>query len=69
VKKVQFIPRMWRGPSRHLVVDDETLRKMGTALNRGARSFFGPAGTGKTTMAECLARVLASDDVWIPHAV
>jgi MoxR-like ATPase len=26
-------------------------------------------GTGKTTMAETLSRVLAEDEVWIPYAV
>ena len=53
-----------------LVIDDETLRKFGTALNSGSSVFlWGPAGTGKTTMAETLARVLANDNVWIPYAV
>jgi predicted ATPase with chaperone activity len=54
----------------HLVVDDETLRQFGTALNSGASIFlYGPAGVGKTTMAETLSRVLAEDEVWIPYAV
>jgi predicted ATPase with chaperone activity len=54
----------------HLVVDDETLRQFGTALNSGASIFlYGPAGVGKTTMAETLSRVLAVDEVWIPYAV
>jgi predicted ATPase with chaperone activity len=54
----------------HLVIDDETLRKFGTALNSGSSVFlWGPAGTGKTTMAETLSRVLAQDDVWIPYAI
>jgi energy-coupling factor transporter ATP-binding protein EcfA2 len=52
------------------VIDEETLRKFGTALNSGSSVFlWGPAGVGKTTMAECLSRVLASDEVWIPYAV
>jgi predicted ATPase with chaperone activity len=54
----------------HLVMDSETLRQLGTALNSGSSLFlYGPAGTGKTTIAEVLSRVLAEDDVWIPHAV
>ena len=53
-----------------LVIDDETLRKFGTALNSGSSVFlWGPAGTGKTTMAETLSRVLADDQIWIPYAV
>jgi len=54
----------------HLVIDSDTLRKLGTALNSGSSLFlWGPAGTGKTTMAETLSRVLAEDAVWIPYAV
>ena len=54
----------------HLVIDNETLRKFGTALNSGSSVFlWGPAGTGKTTMAETLCKVLADDPVWIPYAV
>jgi len=54
----------------HLVVDNETLRKFGTALNSGSSMFlWGPAGNGKTTMAEALAKVIATDPVWIPYAV
>jgi MoxR-like ATPase len=54
----------------HLVMDPETLRQLGTALNSGSPVFlYGPAGTGKTTMAETLSRVLAEDHVWIPYAV
>jgi predicted ATPase with chaperone activity len=54
----------------HLVMDAETLRKLGTALNSGSSVFlWGPAGTGKTTMAETLSKVLADDAVWIPYAV
>ena len=53
-----------------LVVDNHTLRQLGTALNSGSSLFlYGPPGTGKTTIAERLSRVLAEDEVWIPHAV
>jgi predicted ATPase with chaperone activity len=54
----------------HLVLDRETLRQLGTALNSGTSLFlYGPPGTGKTTIAEVLTSVLADDDVWIPQAV
>ncbi len=54
----------------HLVIDPDLLRKFGTALNSGSAIFlYGAAGTGKTTVAEVLSRVLAVDSVWIPHAV
>jgi len=55
---------------KDLVIDDETLRKFGTALNSGSSVLlWGPAGTGKTTMAETLSRVLAQDEIWIPYAI
>ncbi len=54
----------------HLVIDDETLRQFGTALNSGSSIFlYGPPGVGKTTMAEVLSNVMAEDEVWIPHAI
>ncbi len=54
----------------HLVLDSNTLRQLGTALNSGASIFlYGPTGTGKTSVAGTLARVVAEDLVWIPYAV
>jgi predicted ATPase with chaperone activity len=53
-----------------MVVDPKILGQIGTALNSGASIFVhGPAGVGKTAMAETMSRVLAEDDVWIPHAI
>jgi len=54
----------------HMVLDNETLTQLGTALNSGGSIFlYGPTGAGKTTIAEALPRVLAQDRVWIPYAV
>jgi predicted ATPase with chaperone activity len=70
VKKVDVHAADVQRAFGHLVIDGETLRKFGTALNSGSSLFiWGPAGTGKTTMAETLSRVLADDEVWIPYAV
>jgi MoxR-like ATPase len=54
----------------HLVMDKKTLWQLGTALNSGSSIFlYGPTGTGKTTIAETLSRVVSQDHVWIPYAV
>ena len=53
-----------------LILDPKVLGQIGTGLNSGAAIFVhGPAGVGKTAIAETMSRVLAEDDVWIPHAV
>lgn len=52
-----------------LVVEDEMLDQLGPAFNSQHSVFFyGPAGTGKTSLAERLAR-LYTDWVIIPHAI
>lgn len=53
-----------------LVLDEKTLYQLGTAINSGSSIFlYGPTGTGKTTIAETLARAFAEQHVWIPYAV
>ena len=70
VRDVDVRPQNVESAFAHLVVDPERLRQFGTALNSGSAIFlYGPAGTGKTTFAETLSRVLSKDDVWIPYAV
>ena len=70
VKKVAVRPDDVNRAFAHLVVDQSTLDKFGTALNSGSSIFlYGPAGVGKTTMAESLSRVLAEDKVWLPYGV
>jgi predicted ATPase with chaperone activity len=70
VQKVEVHPADVRRAFKHLVIDEATLDQFGAALNSGSSVFlYGPAGTGKTTMAEVLSRVLAEDEVWIPYAI
>jgi predicted ATPase with chaperone activity len=70
VQKVEVRPADVRRAFSHLVLDDPTLDQFGAALNSGSSIFlYGPAGGGKTTVAEALSRVLSEDDVWIPHAI
>jgi predicted ATPase with chaperone activity len=54
---------------QHLVITEETLNQLGTAVVSGrCIILYGPAGTGKTAIAETLPSIYA-DQVWIPHAV
>jgi predicted ATPase with chaperone activity len=54
---------------QHLVLTDDTLNQLGTAMVSGRSIFLhGPAGTGKTAIAETLPRIY-EDQVWIPYAV
>jgi predicted ATPase with chaperone activity len=70
VRNVEVHPPAMRSAFAHLMLDDQTLTQLGTALNSGGSIFlYGPTGAGKTTIAEALPRVLADDRVWIPYAV
>ena len=70
VTQVEVHPKDVARAFSKLVIDDRTLYQLGTALNSGAAIFLhGPAGTGKTTIAETLSHVLSQDDVWMPYAV
>jgi predicted ATPase with chaperone activity len=70
VQKVEVRPADVKRAFAHLVVDEKMLWQFGTALNSGCAIFlYGPAGVGKTTIAETLSRVIAEDAVWIPYAI
>jgi predicted ATPase with chaperone activity len=70
VKDVVVHPADVERAFAHLVIDNKTLWQFGTALNSGSPIFlYGPAGTGKTSVAETLSRVISETDVWLPHAV
>ena len=52
-----------------LVLDQEILRRLGTALVSGTSVFlYGPSGTGKTSIATSFPAVY-DDSVWVPHAI
>ena len=70
VRSLEVHPAAVQRAFEHLVIDDQTLTRLGTALNSGGSIFlYGPTGSGKTTIAEALPRVLADDAIWVPHAV
>ena len=70
VRNVEVHPPEVERAFAHMVIDAEKLRQFGTALNSGSAIFlYGPAGVGKTAIAEILSSVLAEDAVWIPYAI
>jgi len=70
VKNVVVHPADVERAFAHLVIDKKTLWQFGTALNSGSAIFlYGPAGVGKTTIAETLSLVVSEDLVWLPYAV
>jgi len=70
VRNVAVGPNEVERAFRHLVIDSRQMRAFGTALNSGSSIFlYGPPGSGKTTIAATLSRVLADNEIWIPYAV
>lgn len=59
-----------RAAFNDLVLDEFTIAQLGTAAISGRAVFlYGPSGTGKTSVAQRLARLQAKDPVYIPYAV
>lgn len=69
-RPVAAITRESLGPAfGDLVVAPETLAQIGTAVvSQGAIFLYGPAGTGKTSIAERMIRLFA-DSILVPHAI
>jgi predicted ATPase with chaperone activity len=69
VKNVEVHPADVERAFAHLVLGKETLAQIGTSIVSGRSIFFyGPAGTGKTAVAETLPRIYR-DEVRLPYAV
>jgi predicted ATPase with chaperone activity len=53
----------------HLILSEKLLRRLGPAISAGKAMFiYGPAGNGKTTIAETIGKTLPGY-VYIPHSI
>jgi predicted ATPase with chaperone activity len=69
-KKMKVTPRMMKKALAELVMEDEVFDKIGPAVNSGKSIFlYGPPGNGKTTIAECIGRMVLLGDMYIPYSV
>jgi predicted ATPase with chaperone activity len=70
VRGLDLRPEQLAAAFEHLVLDPQTLAQLGTAFISGKALFlFGPPGSGKTTVAEHLARLFEGDIIRVPYAV
>jgi predicted ATPase with chaperone activity len=70
LRDLEVTPDKLQHAFEELVLDRQTLNQLGTAVVSGRALFlYGPTGTGKTTIAETLARLFDHDPIWLPYAV
>lgn len=70
VLHIRVTPESLTRTFEDVVLKQETLHQLGTAVVSGRALFlYGPTGTGKSFVAETLARLFESDPVWVPYAV
>ncbi len=69
IRNAEVHPPQVQKAFSHLVLPEEILNQLGTAVVSGrCIILYGPAGTGKTAMAESIPKIYG-DHVWIPYAV
>jgi pilus assembly protein CpaF len=70
VRDIQITPDDLKRAFEELVLDTKTLNQLGTAVVSGQALFlYGPSGTGKSIIAQTLARLFEDDQAWVPFAM
>ena len=69
IRSVDVTEERIREAFSDIVVNESMFRRLGAAINSSKPIFlYGPAGGGKTTIAECIGKALPGD-IYIPFAV
>ncbi len=69
IKNIVVIDENLRKAFSHLIVKDGLLKRLGPAVSSGRAIFiYGPAGNGKTTIAETIGNVLPGT-VYLPYSI
>jgi hypothetical protein len=69
IKNVVVTHRNIRKAFADLIIHDFVLNQIGPAVNSASSIFlFGPAGNGKTSIAERITRLMGGD-IFVPHAI
>jgi predicted ATPase with chaperone activity len=69
VKNAEITPQAVEAAVSHLVLDDQVVTQLGTAVVSGEAIFlYGSTGSGKTSIAEAIPRIY-QDSILIPYAV
>lgn len=69
IRQVEVDASWVRNSLRDLVVNEQMISQLGPAFNSGRSIFlYGPAGTGKSTIAEMMSQALPGE-VFLPYAI
>jgi len=69
IKKIVVSEMSVKNAFSHLILSEKLLRRIGPAVSSGKAMFiYGPAGNGKTTIAETIGKILPGT-VYMPHSI
>jgi predicted ATPase with chaperone activity len=68
--RLRISRRVLRQALSHLVLSEDTVERIGPAVNSGTSIFiFGPPGNGKTSIARAIGKMILRESMYIPYAL